>query len=159
MNRRRTATAPPSPPALLQGLELLTTTDQGELLLPGLSLSASGDGVTVVGPAGQVVREWSWSEITGLGADGSGVGTDGRAHQVLDFQIAGRSHRFLVSAPDLSPFLAATVAWRADAGLTEAASEPVPTQAPTRRTRRPASRPGGSVGCGGHGRATRERRG
>jgi hypothetical protein len=97
---------------LLLGLELLTSTDDGDVRLPGLTITASADVVTVSGPAEQVLRSWSWSEVDALDTDGQEWGSDGRRRQVLELSAANRSHRFVVAAPDLSVFLTATAGWR-----------------------------------------------
>jgi hypothetical protein len=95
----------------LRGLELLASTEDGDVLLPGLSLSASTDTVTVSGPSQEVLRAWTWSEITGLDADRWAWGSEGRPRQLLELSARGRSHRFLIGAPDLSAFLGATAGW------------------------------------------------
>ena len=103
--RRRTKTAP----SVLGDLELLTTTGESDVLLRGLTLSATGDAVGVIGPDSQVLRSWSWSEVTEFRADGSGPGSDGRPRQMLEMAAGDRRHRFLVDAADLSAFLTAFV--------------------------------------------------
>ncbi|HXQ58964.1 MAG TPA: hypothetical protein VN799_02670, partial [Acidimicrobiales bacterium] len=108
MTRRRPTT---TPAVELRDLELLTSTEDGDLLLPGLTLSASPDVVTVSGPSQDVLRSWTWSEITGLDADRWEWGLEGHPLQVLELSACGRSHRFLVGAPELSAFLAATSGW------------------------------------------------
>jgi hypothetical protein len=109
MTRRRRKT---TRPVLLRGLELLTSTDYGDVLLPGLTISAWADAVAVSGPADQVLRSWSWSEVTELVADEHRPASDGRAHQLLELKANERSHRFLVAAADLSVFLTSTAGWR-----------------------------------------------
>jgi len=61
-------------PVILRDLVLLTTVDQDEVQLPGLTLEASEDVVTVLGPARQVLRSWSWSEIAELRVEGAETG-------------------------------------------------------------------------------------
>src|ERR1019366_645931 len=58
IRRNRTTTSP----VIVRDLVILTTVDQDEVELPGLTVQASDDGVTVLGPADQVLRSWTWSE-------------------------------------------------------------------------------------------------
>jgi hypothetical protein len=127
IRRRRTTTAPVD----LRGLELVASTENGDVLVPGLTLRASPDVVTVTGPSEQVLRSWSWAEISGLEADNWERGSQGHPLQVLELSAGGRSHRFLVGAPDLSVFLENTGGWSLN--LTPA------TAAPAAAAARPAS--------------------
>lgn len=97
---------------VLRALDLLTSTDEGEIVVPGLTLDASPDSVTVIGPTGQILGSWSWTEVTALGADGWAVGSDGRPHQILELAAGDRCHRLLASASDASILLAAAGPWR-----------------------------------------------
>src|ERR1700722_7420149 len=99
MNPRRRRT---HPPVDLRGLELLTSTDDGEMVVPGLTLGAGPDAVAVTGPNGQLLGSWSWSEVTVLTADGSAVGSDGAFRQILELTAGDRHHRFLAPAADVS---------------------------------------------------------
>ncbi|HVC71663.1 MAG TPA: glycosyl hydrolase family 18 protein [Acidimicrobiales bacterium] len=131
MTRRRRTTAP----ALeLRGLELLTATENGDLVLPGLTLIASPDLVTVSGPSDQLLRSWTWSEITGLDADRWAWGSGGHPLQVLELTAGGRSHRFLVGAPDLSAFLDAAAGWSLNTAPPGTAESAPPSR--LRRSRR-----------------------
>src|ERR1700691_3979040 len=105
MTRRRRKT---TRPVLLRDLELLTSTDYGDVLLPGLTITASADTVAVSGPAEQILRSWSWSEVTELVADEHRPASDGRPRQMLELNANDRRHRFLVAAADLSVFLTST---------------------------------------------------
>src|SRR5665213_96470 len=118
IRRRRTTTAPVD----LRGLELVASTENGDVLVPGLTLRASPDVVTVTGPSEQVLRSWSWAEISGLEADNWERGSQGHPLQVLELSAGGRSHRFLVGAPDLSVFLENTGGWSLN--LTPATAAP-----------------------------------
>src|SRR5579872_5838897 len=127
MNRRRRHS---TRPLELRDLVLITTTEEGEVRLPGLTLSASAEAVSVTGPARQVLRSWSWSEIGRLDVDGWAEGPDGRPRQVLDVAAAERRHRFLVSAPELSIFLTATALWHGPpTGSPDAATTVAPAAA------------------------------
>ena len=102
--RRRTNT----PPVLVRDVVLLTTADTEEISLRGLTLSASEDAIAVSGPAHQVLRSWSRSEVTEISAVGQQSAGGGPMLQVLELEAGGRRHRFLVAAPELSPFLRVT---------------------------------------------------
>ncbi len=93
---------------LVRDVVLLTTTETGEVALPGLTISASENAVAVSGPAHQVMRSWPRSEVSEINADGQQSAAGGPTLQVLELCASGRRHRFLVAAPDLAPFLRAT---------------------------------------------------
>ncbi len=128
MNRRRRTTTPAQPLPVV----LLTETDRGEVRIPGLTLRASQDSLSVVGPAGPVLRSWSWREVTALraggrearadgavgsdrtdGEDADGPETESDHHPglLLELCAAGRRHRFLVADRRLRPFLRAASGW------------------------------------------------
>ena len=133
MTRRRRKT---TRPVLLRGLELLTSTDHGDVLLPGLTITASADAVAVSGPAEQILRSWSWSEVTELVADEHRPASDGRPRQLLELNANERRHRFLVAAPDLSVFLTSTAGWRYQSdSLVRSAGGDGPGAGPTRGRR------------------------
>jgi hypothetical protein len=134
MTRRRRKT---TRPVLLRGLELVTSTDYGDVLLPGLTITASADTVAVSGPAEQILRSWSWSEVTELVADEHRPASDGRPRQMLELNANDRRHRFLVAAADLSVFLTSTAGWRYQSdSLVRSAAADGPGAAPTPRTSR-----------------------
>ena len=117
-------------PVILRDLVLLTTVDQDEVQLPGLTLEASEDVVTVLGPARQVLRSWSWSEIAELRVEGAETG-GGR--EVLELWAADRCHRFLVDGPTLTGLLDAGARWR---GASEAVGDEAGPVMADHRTRR-----------------------
>ncbi len=91
IRRNRTTTSP----VIVRHLVLLTMVDGDEVRLPGLTVEATKDDVTVLGPAHQVLRSWSWTEITELTAGGE----NGRDGQILELSATDRRHRFLVESP------------------------------------------------------------
>jgi hypothetical protein len=84
------------------------------LLVPGLTLDARREGLSVISPTGWVVRSVSWPEVTGVAPGASVQEPSGSTRRVLELRLGERRHQFIAPAHALAPFLRDVAAFRGD---------------------------------------------
>src|SRR5579872_3561387 len=89
----------------LSPIHLVTTHAGGPMLVPGLTLHAQSDGLTVISPTGWVVRAAPWAEVHAVVPGASLQEPNGTLRRLLEVRIGERRHRFLAPAAAVAPFV------------------------------------------------------
>ncbi|HLI74341.1 MAG TPA: glycosyl hydrolase family 18 protein [Acidimicrobiales bacterium] len=98
----------------LSPIHLVTTHAGGPMLVPGLTLHAQSDGLTVISPTGWVVRAAPWAEVHAVVPGASVQEPNGTLRRLLDVRIGERRHRFLAPAAAVAPFVREVASLRDD---------------------------------------------
>jgi len=84
----------------LSDVYLLTTSSQGEIVLPGLKVVVDQMGLTVIKPDGAVGAMLAWGKLKGLGTAERMQTPTGTPAVVVEARSDGKTHRFAVPTDD-----------------------------------------------------------